>query len=101
MRPAPRGLQWAGPDPVSLTNQAVRYVPTDALTDDTDGDGKVDCSTIARQSRTRDRQIRTATASATPATGASDAAPQTAIGDGACDLRRQLPDSPQSLATRR
>src|SRR6185369_9151647 len=37
------GLQWAGLDPVSLHNQAVRYTPTDALADDTDGDGKVDC----------------------------------------------------------
>jgi hypothetical protein len=37
------GLRWAGPGDVSLVNQAVRYAPTAALTDDSDGDGFVDC----------------------------------------------------------
>jgi hypothetical protein len=37
------GLQWAGPGTVTLVNQAVRYVPTAALSDDDDGDGGVNC----------------------------------------------------------
>jgi hypothetical protein len=37
------GLQWAGPNAVTLVNQAVRYAPTTALTSDQDGDGAGDC----------------------------------------------------------
>jgi len=37
------GLRWAGPLPVTLVNQAVRYVPTAELSTDADGDGRPNC----------------------------------------------------------
>ncbi len=37
------GLRWGGPARLNLVNQAVRYSPTAAMTDDQDGDGIVDC----------------------------------------------------------
>ncbi len=37
------GLRWGGPAPMSLSNQAVRYSPTQSMVQDSDSDGLRDC----------------------------------------------------------